>query len=91
MHIIQYLSISTIIIGITGWIITFSVDPITSPFALSWQVTLIANPIGLALSLILVSKKMKYGTLLSVLNILLLISVFPFWFLTDLLNMLLSN
>ncbi|MEH7097461.1 hypothetical protein [Neobacillus vireti] len=91
MKLIRLVAFMTIVAGIIGWVITFSADPYSSPIATAWQITLIANPIGIILSIILIVKKVKYSTILLILNFLFTISVFPMWFLTDLINMLTGN
>ncbi|MFJ8243850.1 hypothetical protein [Peribacillus asahii] len=68
MRIIRLIAILTIVAGIIGWVLTFSVNPYTSPFSQAWVITFIANPIGFILSIILLFKKVKYGTLLLLLN-----------------------
>lgn len=88
MSIIRLVAILTIVAGIIGWIITFSVHSPASSLAMAWKITWIVNPIGSLLSFILLVKKAKYGMLLLLLNLLLFISVFPMWFLGDLINML---
>ncbi|WP_144555926.1 hypothetical protein [Bacillus sp. X1(2014)] len=91
MRIIRLIAILTIVAGIIGWIITFSVNSDNSPYAMAWQTTWIVNPIGFILSIILVNKQVKYGILLLVLNLILTTSVFPMWFLIDFMNMLIEG
>jgi uncharacterized membrane protein HdeD (DUF308 family) len=91
LKIIRLLAILCIFAGVVGWIVTFSVDPYTNPLAMSWMATRILNPIGVVLSIILLIKKIKYGLLLLVLNLIMTISVAPMWFLIDFFNMLSSH
>lgn len=85
---IRLIAILTAVAGIVGWVITFSVNSPASPYATAWNITWIFNPIGAILSAILLVKKAKHGMLLLLLNLFLFISVFPMWFLGDLINML---
>lgn len=91
MNALRTIPILTIIMGLMGWILTFSVDPKTSPFAFAWQVTLIANPIGVLVSYFLYRNKIQNTLLFLFLNLILTISLGPMWFLTDLLNLLTGN
>ena len=77
---IRLLALLAVIAGVAGWIITFSVDPNTSPLATAWVTTWIANPIGAILSLILFKKGIKYGLFLLILNLLLIFSYGPIMF-----------
>jgi hypothetical protein len=85
---LQIIAILTVAAGIIGWVFTFSFNPNTSPFAYAWQLTLLANPIGAIISYFLMRKEVKYGQLLFVLNLILMFSLGPMWFFTDLFNML---
>jgi hypothetical protein len=64
------------------------VNPYASKFSTSWTITWIVNPIGIILSIILLKKRIKYGLVLLLLNILLFLSFGPMWFLGDLYNLI---